>query len=255
MTKYLISTVIAIIILWLGEKLPNQTKDKYIKDGYSWNKVIIYSNLAALVGGLTSTITIITTNMTGTLNPVFLPFATAITAYITVQSVMTDLKTLLINRNILRVAYVSMYIISVYNVTTNDLFKINMMALVTFTAALIFIFIFSSIGASDVRAIAVALPYVISVGGYIAIQMLIATLFVVAVVMFIKRQSSVKKELKTYRNKYPDMYKELGEKQFNRISRKTIRGEFNNSEEHAMPVGPFMIMPFLIFLIAYPVLV
>ena len=256
MTIYLNSTAIAIAVLFLGERLlPNETKKVYTDKGYDWNKVIIYSNLMAILAGALSTFVILKTNMPSELNSFLLPFATTITTYITIQSIMTDLKVLLINRYILRVAYISMYAISIYNIATNDLFKYNLMALVVFTVALVIIFIFVPIGASDVRALAVALPYTISIGGYLGIQMLIGTLVLVALFMHIHRTIKINKELEVYKVKHSSMYKEMGEKDFKRAARRTIKHEFDNSDEHAVPVGPFMIMPFLIFLIIYPIFI
>ncbi|HHT97928.1 MAG TPA: hypothetical protein GXZ90_08565 [Clostridiales bacterium] len=253
--EYLISLMIAIILLFLGEKLPNETKTAYIQKGYNWEKVLICSNLVAIVGGLMSTGVILFYNISNDFNPIFLPFVTSIVVYITVQSIMTDVRILLINRNILRVAYVSAYLISIYNVMTNDLFKIHMLALITFTIVLVLLFIFSSIGASDIRALAVALPYTISIGGYLAIRMLIITLIVLTVIMAIKRYVLIKNELKVYKVEFADIYNELGEKTFNRVYGRTIKKEFDNSDEHAMPVGPFMIAPFMLFLIIYPIII
>lgn len=255
MIVYLISTAIAIAVLLLGEKmLPNETKKVYIEKGYDWNRVLIYSTVAGLVSGILSSVLIVVNSLPMELNPFFLPFATSVTAYITVQSLITDIRTLLINRYILRVAYISMYIISLYNVLTNELFKQNLLALIIFTTVLLLIFIFSSLGASDVRAIAVALPYVVSIGGYLGIEMLIATLLCVSLFMAIHRRIKSNRELKKYKITHKKMYEEMGEKEFNRVARKTIKWHFDNSDEHAVPVGPYMIMPFLIFLFIYPVL-
>ena len=255
MIIYLISTAIALAVLLLGEKIfPNETKIAYEEKGYDWNKVIIYSSISAIIGGILSTIIILKTGMPRKLNPFLLPFAMSVTTYITVQSLMTDLRIKLINRFVLRIAHISMYFISIYNIATNELFNQNLLALVAFTTALIIIFLFVPIGASDVRALAVVLPYTISIGGYLAIRMLIVTLIVVALFMYIHRRKKINEELKVYKIKHKDMYESMGEKEFNKVSRKTIKHYFDTSEEHAIPVGPFMIMPFLIFLIIYPII-
>jgi len=255
MIIYASISLLALIILLVGEKvLPNDTKKVYEEKGYNWNNVICYSSVSSFLLGIISSYLVILFKVPGELNPFFIPFATVITAYITVQSIMTDTRTLLINRYILRVAYLSMYIVSAYNVLTNPYFKMNRTALIIFTLVLIFIFLFSSIGASDVRAIAVALPYSISIGGYLAIQMLVITLLAVSLFMIIKRRIEVNKEIINFKEKFPKMYDEMGEKQFKRAARKTIKHEFDNDEEHAVPVGPYMIVPFLAFLLAYPIL-
>ena len=193
--------------------------------------------------------------LTGNLNPQFLPFATAVTAYITVQSMMTDLKTFLINRNILRVAYLSMYVIAVYNIVTNPLFRYNDIGLVLFTIVLILIFFFSSIGASDVRAIAVAMPFSISVGGYAGIRLFILSLVLVTIYMTVARHKKKKIMLEEFKTKYKDIYQDLGEKDFIKISKKTISNEFKTDDKHAMAIGPFMIIPFLIYFLLYPIFI
>ena len=105
MIIYLISTAIALAVLLLGEKIfPNETKIAYEEKGYDWNKVIIYSSISAIIGGILSTIIILKTGMPRKLNPFLLPFAMSVTTYITVQSLMTDLRIKLINRFVLRIA-------------------------------------------------------------------------------------------------------------------------------------------------------
>ena len=247
-----IGIIIALLLMFLGEKMENDTKKEYITKGYDWNKVILYSNLAGLLSGLLSTIVIISSKKPIVLNTYFIVFATTLTAYVTVQSAMTDLKILLINRKVLRVAYISIYIISIINILTSEIYKYNWIGLLMFTGLLLFIFIFSSIGASDVRLLATGLPYAISIGGYAAIMLLIITLLLVAIGMYIKRFFYIIKELPNYAKRYPEMLEEVGKLKFNIISIKTMTVELNTQEKHAVPVGPFMIMPFLIYLIAYP---
>lgn len=252
---YFLGVVIAIVLLSFGERLQNETKITYIEKGYNWSKVMLYSNLAGIIAGLLSTLTIFYYDMPKELNPYLIPFATTITAYITIQSLLTDLKILLINRNILRVSYIAMYIISLYNVLTNEIFRSNLSALILFTIVLLLLFVISPIGPSDIRAIAVALPFVISIGGYLAIQLFIVTLLAVSLGMELNRRRLINYEIEhVFKKRYEEMYKEVGEKEFKRISRKTLREEFNVSESHATPVGPFMIIPFLIYLLIYPVL-
>ena len=253
MAIYLAGVVTALVLLALGEQLPNETKKEYVKQGYSWRKVLLYSNISAIIGGLLSTATITLTKMPSDFNPQLLPFATTITAYITTQSLMTDLKTFLINRNILRVAYLSMYVISIYNVFTNEMFAYNKTALLLFTVLLVLLFIFSSIGASDVRAIAVALPFVISMGGYTAILMFVITLLVIALYMTIKKHLRERRE-KSKKHKEVN-YNVLDKIEGLLIRSKTLGKSNNQSEEHPMAVGPFMVMPFLAFLLVYPLLV
>lgn len=256
MMIYLISTAIAIAVLFLGEYfLPNETKETYIEKGYEWNKVLVFSNSVAIIAGVFSSAILVYKGTPQELNPFFLPFATTVTAYITAQSLMTDLKVLLINRYILRVAYLAMYVISIYNIRTNDLFAGNAKALVIFTLVLFFIFMFIPIGASDVRSLAVAMPYTLSIGGYLGIELLIVTLLLTALGMWIHRRKKANKELESYRERNLEMYEEMGEKEFNKLAHKVIKFQFDNDEEHAVPVGPFMIIPFLLFFLIYPFII
>lgn len=241
--------------MYIGEKLENDTKKEYIEKGYDWNKVLLYSNLAGIFIGLVSVISIFISSTPITLNTYFIVFATTITAYVAIQSIMTDLKILLINRKVLRIAYISIYIISIINITTNEFYKYYWTSLLMFTGLLLFLFIFSSVGASDVRLLAVGIPYAVSIGGFTAIFLLIITLALLAITMTIKRLLYVKEQLPKYKERFPDMLEEIGEFQFMLITRKTVMTELNTSEEHAMPVGPFMIMPFLVYLIIYPFII
>lgn len=253
MLTYIIGVIIALLILAGGELLKNETKKVYVDNGYSWSKVIFYSNFLAIIMAFIMILILEYTNLSKDYNPYLLPFAVTMTAYITVQSFMTDLKVFMINRQILRVSYVSMYIISIYNVIENNLFKSNWIALALFTGVLILIFIFSSIGASDVRAMAVALPFVISIGGYDAIVMFLITLLLVSLGMGIRNVIRDKKKMKELKENNLELYGEMSKVEFYMIARQVIRTQ-KTIEEMQMAVGPYMISPFLIFLFIYPFL-
>lgn len=253
MLTYIIGVIIALLILAGGELLKNETKKVYVDNGYSWSKVIFYSNFLAIIMAFIMILILEYTNLSKDYNPYLLPFAVTMTAYITVQSFMTDLKVFMINRQILRVSYVSMYIISIYNVIENNLFKSNWIALALFTGVLILIFIFSSIGASDVRAMAVALPFVISIGGYDAIVMFLITLLLVSLGMGIRNIIRDKKKMKELKENNLELYGEMSKVEFYMIARQVIRTQ-KTIEEMQMAVGPYMISPFLIFLFIYPFL-
>ena len=248
---YIVSVATAIVILAIGEMFENETKDEYVKRGYNWSKVIIYSNLSAIIAGVVSIVIVKYTGLSSEWNPILLPFATTISAYVTVQSFMTDLRVLLINRKMLRAAYLSMYAISVYNIVTSELFRVNWIALTGFTVLLVLIFIFSSIGASDVRAIAVALPYVISIGGYNAILMFVATLLFVALAMGVRNVLRDRKRMSKFKQDNMEVYNKMNKVLFYKFARDLIKKE-KTPEETATAVGPYMITPFLIFLFLFP---
>lgn len=254
MITYIAGILIALLVLGLGELLKNETKEVYVKEGYSWSKVILLSNLFAIIGGILIIAILEYTNIPKEFAPELLPFAITVTAYITAQSFMTDLKILMINRNILRVAYISMYAISLYNITTNEMFKHNWLALLLFTLLLIFIFIFSSIGASDVRAMAVALPYVLSIGGYDAIGLFVISLLFVAAAMGLRNIIRDRERMKKFKQDNMDTYKGMNKLVFYHLAKKLVKEE-NSHKETGTAVGPYMISPFLIFLFIYPFLV
>lgn len=241
----------------LGELLPNETKKVYIEKGYSWQRVLFFSNIAALIGGILSLITIKQANLTINVGQAFIPLATTIISYVTIQSLMTDFRVLLINRNILRIAYVSMYILTIYNLTTNDLFKHNTFMVIVFTFILFLIFLFSSIGASDVRAMMVSMPYISSIGGYIAIYMFVIVLIMISLYMFIKRKIYVNKEMKKIfeKSQFTGFKDKLYEIMSKKEIEKSIIKEYNKTDKAATPVGPFMLAPFLLFLIIYPLII
>lgn len=254
MIKYIIGVVVALVILALGERLKNETKKEYIEKGYGWSKVVLYSNLFAITAGIIMIAILNHVNIDDKWNPEFFPFAAVVIAYITMQSFMTDLRVLMINRNILRVAYLSMYAIAVYNVVTNDIFRLNWIALVAFTVLLILIFLFSSIGASDVRAIAVSLPFVISIGGYDAIKLFVVTLLIVAIAMALRNIIRDRPRMKKFKQDHFESYQKMNKILFYKLARDFIKKE-KTPEELATPVGPYMIVPFLIFIFVYPFLV
>ena len=197
---YLLSAVIGVVVLLLGEQLkPNETKLIYQEKGYNWNNVIIISIVSGLLGGLLSTLVLTYNDVPEYINPFLLIFVISITSYITGQSFLTDLRTLLINRKILRVAYISTYIVSLYNVLSNEMFRQNLYPLMLFTVCLIVIFVYIPIGSSDVRMMAVAMPYTISIGGYNGILLFFVSLMLVAAGMTIHRNKKVKKELEVYK--------------------------------------------------------
>lgn len=254
MIQYIIGVILALVLLALGEKMENETKDVYVDKGHSWSKVILYSNLVAIIGGSLMIGILNYTSIPDKFNPELLPFAVTITAYITAQSFMTDLKILMINRNILRVAYISMYAISLYNIIENEIFRQNWVALTLFTILLMGIFMFSSIGASDVRAIAVALPFVISIGGYDAIVLFVITLLMVSVVMGLRNVIRDRPRMKKFKEDNIESYNGMNKLVFYQLARKFIRAE-KTPEELGTPVGPYMISPFLAFLFIYPFLI
>lgn len=253
MIIYAIGILVALVVLGIGERFNNETKKVYIDKGYSWNKVLLYSNLFAILGGLIMIGILYYQDVPKELNPFLLPFAVTICTYITSQSFMTDLKVLMINRSILRVAYLSMYAISLYNVIANDLLRINWIALTIFTILLIVIFLFSSIGASDVRAIAVAMPFVISLGGYDGIKLFVVSLLLVALGMGIRNIIRDRKKMKEFKESNMEYYKTMNRLLFYKLARDFIR-KGKTEAEMATPVGPYMISPFLIYLFVYPFL-
>lgn len=255
MTTYLISAAIGIVALLLGEQIkPNETKITYEKRGYNWNKVLLVSILSGAFWGILSSWLTYRYDVPSQFNPQFLPFVSAITAYVTAQSFFTDIRVFLINRKLLRVAYISTYIVSVYNVVTNDFLRINWTALVLFTIVLIIIFFLSSIGASDVRMMAVAMPYTISIGGYSSILLFIFTLLIVAGGMQVQRTIKMRKELQKYKENHAELLEKMSAQDFYISALKVIKQDLDTSEEHAVAIGPYMLIPFLIYLTIYPVL-
>lgn len=247
-----LGVAIATLILALGELLKNQTKEKYIEEGYSWKGVLFWSNLLSIPLGLITAFVVMNHPKLEELNLHVIPFAVTIVAYITVQSYKTDMKILMINRNILRVAYLSMYVATVYNLISNDLFRANVLPVGLFTVLIGILFIFSSIGASDIRAIAVALPFVVSIGGFDAIIMFIYTLIAVAIGMEVRNRYRDRKRWKKFKEDNYEAYKGMSKILFYKLARDMIRKE-KTEAELATPVGPFMIAPFLIYLLIYPV--
>lgn len=256
MTIYVLSAVIAVALLLLGENIkPNDTKVEYVKRGYNWNNVLIVSSVSGLAMGLVSAWLTFQADLPPELNPYFLPFVTSIVGYITAQSILTDFKILLINRNILRVAYVLSYIVALLNIVTSEWLRPNWLTLSVFTITLIVLFFIAPIGASDIRMMAVGIPYSISINGMDGIFLLAITLIIVAAGMAIHRLKKGVKEYKKYKANNKELYEDSDKFIFVMSFYKVIKNEFDTKEEHAVAVGPYMLLPFLIYFIIYPVLI
>lgn len=250
-----IAILLALVMLIAGEKLKNETKTIYIKEGYSWSKVLIYSSFSALIGGLLSLFLIEIYSIPEHIESYLIVFGVTVASYITTQSFMTDLRVLLINRNILRVAYISMYLIGVYNIAFNESFRGNLVPFIAFTVLLIILFLFSSIGASDIRAIAVLMPFVVSIGGFFAVQLFIISLLLVSFAMIARNYFRDRKRMRELKEEgiASGNYQKMNKLAFYKVSKDIVRAELTK-KEMAMPVGPYMILPFLIYLIALPVI-
>lgn len=245
-----LTIALSLLLMGAGELLPNDTKKKYVEKGYSWEKVLYFSNFGGLLAGLITTYTVRT--MPAEYSPYFLIIATTVIGYITAQSILTDRRTFLINRNILRVAYISLYILSLYNVYKQPVFAHNAMSLYGFTAMLIIIFIFIPIGASDVRMMAAAIPYVVSIGNYDAIFIFIIVLLVIAMIMYVEKLIVLIPRIKEIDR---EPYKDLGKIRFYIIAYNATNHEYNYLQEGKKAVGPYMTLSFLIYLIIYPILI
>lgn len=256
MTIYVLSAVIAVALLLLGENIkPNDTKVEYVKRGYNWNNVLIVSSVSGLAVGLVSAWLTFQADLPSELNPYFLPFVTAIVGYITAQSMLTDFRTFLINRSILRVAYILSYLVAILNIVTSELLRPNWLTLSVFTIVLIVLFILAPIGASDIRMMAVGIPYSISINGMDGILLLAITLIIVAVGMTVHRLRKGIKEYNQYKINNKELYENTDRSIFIISAYKVIKNEFDTKEEHAVAVGPYMLLPFLIYFIIYPVLI
>lgn len=251
MLPEIISIVVALIILGVGETLKNETKTKYIEAGYSWRNVIISSNVAGFLGGVL--LLVISHYGNVTMNSFVYVFSGTVFSYILVQSFMTDLRILLINRNILRVAYISMYLLGLYNIFSGEQFRSNLFAFVTFTILIFILFMFSSIGASDIRAIAVCMPFTISIGGYEGVRLFVFGLLAIALFMSIRNYIRYRPKIKEFKEENKDHYKKMNKILFYYLAKNHARESFT-MRQRAMPVGPYMIIPFFIYLAIFPFL-
>lgn len=251
MLPKVLAIFVALAILGVGETLKNDTKNTYKAKGYSWRNVVLFSNLAGLIGGLLVLIVTEQSNISAELNPASTVFAGTVFAYILIQSFMTDLRILLINRKILRVAYITMYILALYNIFTVEAYKVNWLALVVYTFVLFGLFLFSSIGASDVRAMAVCIPFSVSIGGYTGIKLLVIGLLIIALAMLARNFLRDRKKMIEFKKENAKHYKEMNKPMFFIMARNYAQKDLT-PEQRAMPVGPYMIIPFMIYIVAFP---
>lgn len=249
-----IGIIAVLLVLFAGERLKNETRLEYESKGYNWSKVILYSNLISIIAGLFVALCLHLLDAPKEINPYIVPAATTISTYVLVQSFFTDFRILKINRKILRVSYFVMYLFALYNVFFVEMFEHNKNGLWIFTGVIILIFILSPIGASDVRMIAVSLPYIVSLGGVDAIFIFAVSLIFVAIGMEIKNRIQDNEQWKEMKENNMELYKSMNKLAWYKVTRNVIH-KSKTKEQQATPVGPFMILAFVLYLIVYPFLI
>lgn len=154
----------------------------------------------------------------------------------------------------MRVSYILLYAIAIYNVFSNESMAANMSGVFIFTGVLIFIFFLSPIGASDVRMMAIPIPYVISIGGFQAIIIFNFSLIFLAIGIEIKDRIKDNERWVAIKNENIEAYKSMNVFLRYKIMRKLVRAE-KTKQQMATPVGPFMITPFILYYFLIPFLV
>ena len=147
-----------------------------------------------------------------------------------------------------------MYIIAIYNIFSNETMSANMSGVFIFTGVLILIFFLSPIGSSDVRMMAIPIPYVISIGGFQALIIFNFSLLFLALGMEVKDRIKDNERWVAIKNENIEAYKSMNIFLRYKIMRQLVRAE-KTKKQMATPVGPFMITPFILYYFLIPFLV
>lgn len=147
-----------------------------------------------------------------------------------------------------------MYIIAIYNIFSNEIMSANMSGVFIFTGVLIFIFFLSPIGASDVRMMAIPIPYVISIGGFQSLIIFNFSLLFLALGIEIKDRIKDNERWVAIKNENIDAYKNMNVFLRYKIMRTLVRAE-KTKKQMATPVGPFMITPFILYYFLIPFII
>lgn len=178
--------IFTVAIMLLSETMNNDTKNYYEKEfGIgSWRNIPFYSSVAGILGGILAAIGGYIWGE-GYLFFYLANFGTVL-GYISMQSVITDFPIHKVDRYMLRIGYIDTFFLTfIYLFTTyqGQSFSFFSIPVITTYFALYLIFIFSNIGASDVRAIIVFLPFFVAVHMMIALLSFLAVGFIIAVIM------------------------------------------------------------------------
>lgn len=213
--------IFTLIVMLLSEALNKDTKNAYENEfGIgSWRSVPIYSSIAGLCGGILAA----TGGYIWGEGYLFLYLANfgSVLGYISMQSIITDFPIHRVDRYMLRIGYIdTLFLTFIYLTTTyhNEALTLFALPVITTYFALYLIFIFSSIGASDVRAMIVFLPFFVAVHMSIALLSFLAVGAIIAVIM-------------------------------------TVTKIKNKNPKYSVPILPYLTVPYLILAPLLPLLV
>lgn len=189
--------IISIFILLYSELLNSEIKNTYeLNFGMnSWHSVRQNSIIVGICSGITAGIGSYIWNDGHYFY--YLVNISTLLGYISMQAIMTDYSLHKVDRYLLRIAYIDTFLITTYSLLSQykDLEALKMYAtpVVVTYIALIILFFFSSIGPSDIRAMFVFLPYIVSINVDIAGISFIVVGLAIAIIMQVKKVKSKNK--------------------------------------------------------------
>lgn len=185
--------VFTLIMLSMSEMANYRVKDVYQENFGIGSWRAVYRN-SVIIGGLSGAISTIGTNLlsNGYLTPYLAVFGT-IVGYIGMQSIHTDLSLNLMDRVALRIGYgivfvmTIIYLIQTYNGLALQVFSVPVILLYF---GLFLIFLFSTIGTSDVRTFAIIIPFTQAVNMSAGLLLFGVVIIVASIGMFLKKVRS-----------------------------------------------------------------
>lgn len=179
-----------LVIMLFSEVLNKGTRGTYEeKFGFgSWKNVPFYSALAGLLSGILAA----TGGYVWGEGYLFLYLANlgTVIGYISMQSIITDFPIHKVDRYMLRIGYIDTFFLTfIYLFTTYQGAAFNLFATPVMTTyiALFLIFMYSNIGASDIRAVVMFLPFFVAVHMTVALLSFLVVGIMIAVIMSITK--------------------------------------------------------------------
>lgn len=179
-----------LILLSMSEGMNYRVRDNY-EDKFgvdSWRPVYINS---LIIGAMSGVITVIGSNIlsTGQITLYLANFGT-IVGYIGMQSIYTDLSIKQVDRWVLRIGYLDVFVITLiymFSMFSGNALRAASMPIIGLYFGLAIIFLFNAIGSSDVRTFAIILPFMLVVNIPVGIISFIIVIAIAAIAMFIKK--------------------------------------------------------------------
>ena len=159
-------------------------KEFEFKSHISWRNLSLMSFVFGGILGTSSYYEMIASNNSS--NALFFTIIGAVVGYVAIQAFYTDFQLLKVDRYTLRLGYLIVLVLStVYTVDQfvayTQMYFVYMLLAIYFS--MIVLFLFSGVGASDVRSIAIVLPFLFVVNATVGFVSFVLVLLYISIIM------------------------------------------------------------------------